>query len=393
MTCNLGTIIGGPALVKYKRQTFFSKSDIGLGGDIETFGIEVDAFGGSVEEREANAPLTVGFTPAGRWGSLPVLWPYTNPRIGESIVPVTTITAVDTGADSLEVVNHQLTDGAPIRFATFGTLPAPLDADTLYYAHVIDEDTISVHTSEADALAAASPVNLADDGEGESKVIEQEPLIIHTLSGRKITFFVAAVTQMPDFLGSAVQTPIGPVQFEIFRKNGVEASEDESRYMIEDEPLDLAAAGFDPADILTQPYLAGWGNASPWDEFSSKNGFKVSFPITLTPIEDDACGVIGRRLQSVRAEVRAQPTNANEAALLAALGLQGAGAGRGRRIRGDDLIVQGEGVYVRVYGAALKTAPQVFSSGQDRAGELLWVSSRSFTAGAPGPVFSVATSS
>lgn len=391
MSCNLGTIIGGPALVRFKGATFFSKGDITLSNDLETFGIDVDAFGGQVEEREANAPLTVSFIPAGEWENLAVLWPYGDPVIGGSIVPVTTISDIDADADTLTAVNHRLRDGAPIRFATFGTMPTGLVEGTLYYAHVIDDDTISIHTSASDATGDTSRVAITDNASGEFTVIEQEPLVIHTLTGRKLTFFVAAVTQMPDFIGSATQTAIGAVTFEAFRKNGVAASDPAARYAIEDEPLDLSEEGFDPADIVTQPYTGAWGNDAPWDEFSTKTGFLCTFPMTLTPIEDDACGVIGRRLTSVSAEVRAQPTNANETALLAALKLQGTGAGRGRRISGNDLIITGTGVYVRVYGAALRSAPQIFSSQQDRAGELVWASSRTFTNGAPGPVFYVGT--
>ena len=391
MSCNLGTIIGGPALVRYKGATFFSKGDIVLSNALETFAIDADAFGGSVEEREANAPLTVSFVPTGEWEALDVLWPYANPVIGGSIVAVTTITGVNAADDELTVVNHRLRAGAPFRCATFGTLPTGLNDDDLFYAGVVDEDTITVHTTEADAIAGTNKVALTNNGVGESTIIEQEPLVIHTLTGRKLTFHVAAVSQMPDFIGSATATLIGSVTFEIFRKNGVAASTADSRYAIADEAIDLSAEGFDPAGIVTQPYTGSWGAVAPWDSFSTKGGFAVSFPMQLTAIEDDACGVIGRRLTSVGAEVRAQPTNANESAMLAALKLQGAGAGRGRRIAGENLNIVGTGVYLRIYGAALRSAPQVFSSQNDRAGDFVWTASRTFTAGQPGPVFYVGT--
>lgn len=390
MSCDLGAIIGGPATVKYKGKTFYSKGDIQLSTDLETFTIDVDAFGGPVENREANAPLSLTFIPAGEWENLSVLYPYADPVIGGSIVAVTTCTAVNSGTDVITATKHRLRDGAPIRFSVVGgTILSGVTAGTLYYAHVLTADTFSVHTSESDALANTGAVALTALGTGDTQVVEQEPLIIHTIAGKVITFHVAAVTVMPEFLGSAVQTPLGSVSFEVFRKNGIAASTDDSRYSVSTSAFSFDSS-FDPAQIVTQPYEAAWGS-SPWDAFSSKNGFRVSFPISLTPIEDDACGIIGRRLSAVAAEVRGQPTNVSESDALTALKLQGTGAGRGRRIVGSNLNLSGTGVYVRVYGASLVAAPLGFGSQIDRAGEFVWRSARTFTSGVPGPVFLVGT--
>lgn len=390
MSCDLGTIIGGPATVKFKGKTFYSKGDIQLSTDLETFTVDVDAFGGPVESREANAPISLSFVPAGEWENLSVLYPYADPVIGGSIVAVTTCTAVDNATDVITAPKHRLRDGAPIRFSVVGgTIIPGITAGTLYYAHVLTANTFSVHTSEADALANTAAVALSSLGTGDTQVVEQEPLIIHTLAGKLITFHVAAVTAMPDFLGSAVQTPLGSVNFEVFRKNGVAVSTADSRYSVTTSAFAFDNS-FDPAQIVTQPYAASWG-ASPWDAFSSKTGFRASFPVSLTPIEDDACGIIGRRLSSVSAEVRGQPTNVGEADALAALKLQDTGAGRGRRIVGSDLTLVGTGVYVRVYGASLVAAPLGFGSQIDRAGEFAWRNARTFTSGQPGPVFFVGT--
>lgn len=388
MSCNLGTIIGGPAVVTYKGATFYSKGDISLSTDLERFTVDVDVYGGPIDEREANAPLSLSFVPAGRWTSLAVLYPYAKPVIGASIVAVTKAVSIDSADDTIEVPNHRLRTGAPVRFAVIGgTIIAGLVAGTLYWVNVDDENFISVHASESDALAGTGKIPQTALGTGATRVIEQEPLFIQTVDGTLITFHVAAVTQMPDFLGGATQTPLGAVTFEIFRKNGVAASTADSRYLVASSVF-VGDPTFDPAQIVTQPYEASWG-AAPWNAFSSKNGFRVSFPTSLSPIEDDACGIIGRRLSSVRAEVRGQPTNVDEAAALAALKLQGAGAGRGRRLTGTDLNLIGAGVYVRVYGAVLTGAPQAFSSQLDRAGEFSWSNTRTFAGGVPGPVFYV----
>lgn len=389
MSCNLGTIIAGPAVLTYKRKTFYSKADITVRGDIETFLIEVDAFGGPVQEREANAPLGLSFVPAGEFENLDVLWPYGNPVIGGSIVAVTPVTAVDAGADTLTVTNHRLTNGAPVRAEVVdGTIVVGLTAGTLYYANVVNANTISLHVLQADALAGTTKIAVSA-GTGETRIIEQEPLIIQSVDGKLITFHVAAVSQMPDFIGSAVQSIIGEVSFEIFRKNGVPAATADSRFSIAANAFAVDTT-FDPDAIITQPYTGTWG-AAPWDSFSSKNGFRASFAMGLAAIEDDACGVIGRRLTSVRAQVSGQPTNATELMAFTALKLQGAGAGRGRSLTGPDFDLTGTGVFARIYGAALRSAPQVFSAQNDRAGDFTWTGSRTFTAGVPGPVFFIGT--
>lgn len=389
MSCNLGTIIGGPAVVKFKGQTFFSKGDISVANDLETFTVDVDAFGGPVEARESNAPLSVTFTPAGEWEALSVLFPYGSPVIGGSINAVTRISAIDAGANTMTATNHRLRTGAPVQFAAIGQGVQGLTMGNVYYARAVDANTITAHASESDATGNTGAIDITAIGTGETRVIEQEPLIIQTLTGEVITFHVAAVSAMPDLNLASTQTLLGSVTFEVFRKNGTPASTADSRYTISSAAY--ADTTFDPVNIVTQPYTAAWGAVAPWDSFSSKNGFRVSFPMNLVPIEDDACGIIGRRLTGVRAEVRGQPTNVNESAALSKLLLQGAGAGRGRRLIGDDLILTATGVYVAIYGASLIAAPQLFSSQADRAGEFVWSSARKFTAGVPGAVFYVGT--
>lgn len=385
---DLSKFIGGPATLQYKAKTFYTQGDIQLSNELATFLINVDQFGGPIEARVENEPLVLSCIPAGEWENLSVLYPYANPVIGGSICAMTTCTAVDNSTDVITATNHRLRDGAPVRFsAASGTIIDGLTANQLYYAHVLTADTISVHSSEADAIANTGKVALTTLGTGDTQVIEQEPLIIRTLSGKVITFHVAAVTQMPDFLGGATQTPLGSVSFEIFRKNGVAASVADSRYITSTAAFEFDDS-FDPARIVTQPYQATWGGA-PWDAFQSKNGWRVSFPIGLAEISNDADGIIGRRLTSVAAEVRGQPTAFSETDILTALKLQGAGAGRGRRIAGANLDLVGTDVFVRIFGASLVSGPMGFGSAIDRSGEFVWRNSRTFTAGLPGPVFFV----
>jgi len=305
MPVNVTNIIAGPALVKFDGATFYSKGDIKLTAEHETFDIEVDRFR-KVDERAKNEMLKISFTPAGEWESLAVLFPYAGTLLGSTIT----------------------------------------------------EDP-----------------NL--------------PLEIHTFAGKKLTFHNAAVTKMPNIKGSAIETLLGEVEFEAFLKNNTAWSAANSRFTIADAAL--VDATFDPAAILTQAYTVGWGAVSPWDAMSTKKGVDIDFNLALEPIETDADGIVSRRLSGLEVSVKAQPMGISEADMLNKLLFQGAGAVRGRSLSGDDLNVSATGVYIRVYGAALKGGPQSFSSKEDRIGELEWLATRTFAAGVPNPLFFVGT--
>lgn len=390
MSCNVATIIGGPALVTYKGQTFYSKGDISISGAIEAFAIETSIHG-QLEERESGAPVSVSFVPAGEWEALAVLWPYQAPIPGQSIVRVRDVDTVDTVNDELDIAAHPFRTEGPVRVfpVGVGVMPTGITAGQLYYARSVTADSISLHPTAADATADTNRVDITAAGTLPIRVVEQEPLVIHTLDGKVITFHVAAVTQQPDIAAATTETLIGQVTFECFRKAGEEATTDNSFWTITSAAL--SDTTFDPASIITQAYSGAWGGAVPWDDFSSKNGFRFSFPVNLAAIEDDACGVVGRRYVSGQATCTAQPTNVDESALLTKLGLQAAGAGRGRRLVGDNLNVSAAGVYIRLYGATLRSGPQQFSSQNDRIGDLNWAAARVFTAGVPSDLFYLGT--
>lgn len=387
---NIAQIIGGPALVTYKGESFYSKGDITLSINLEAFAIET-AIHGTLEERQSNALATVSFVPAGEWEALEVLWPYQTPIPGQSIVRVATLDSVDDVTDVLTVTAHPYRDGAPVRLFGLagGAVPSGITAGELYYWHALTANTGTLHATEADALAGANPIDITAAGSGTTRIVEQEPLVITTLEGKRITFHVAAVTQQPSIAAASLETLIGSVTFECFRKAGIAPSTADSLYSTAD--ADVADTAFDPSAIITQAYTGAWGAVAPWDSISSRNGFRFDFPVTLAAIEDDAGGIIGRRYVSGGATCTAQPLNIDEATLLAKLTLQGAGAGRGRRLVGDSLNIVGTGVYIRLYGATLRNAPQVFGQGVDRIGDLQWAAARVVTAGVAGPFFYLGT--
>jgi hypothetical protein len=393
MSVNAATILGGPALVKHRGATFYSKGNIALAPTHETFNIEVDRYG-KVDERVSNHGLKVTFDPAGEWESLPVLWPYASTLLGSLIAPASTlVSAINTTSNELTATAHGLTtaDAVLVHVDTGGTLPAATPAlsnKTTYFVRVIDANTVTLHPTASDATGNTNVIDLTAAGTGNLYVDRDWPLVIHTFAGIKLTLFNAAVTRMPNISLSAVKTLIGTVEYEAFLRNGTEWSNATARWQITNEAL--SDTTFDPANIKTQPYVGAWGSA-PWDAFDTKEGFEFSFPMQLDPVTDDSLGVVTRRLRSLEATLQAQPIGLDENQVLTKMALQDTGAVRGRSLSGDNLLVSGTGVFVQLYGAALKTSALNYSAAQDRVGQLEWAATRTFSAGVPNPLFYIGT--
>jgi|ERR1043165_488280 hypothetical protein len=212
-----------------------------------------------------------------------------------------------------------------------------------------------------------------------------KPLVLHSFAGTKITLHNAAVTKMPNIRGSSKETLLGDVEFTSFVKNNVERTTAASRYTVASEAL--TDTSFDPANIIVQPYTLSWGDA-PWANLATKEGFSLDWSLGLTDVETDKDGIVTKQLSNLDVSVKAQVMGISEAQLLDKMLIQGAGAARGRSLNAgaDNLVITGTGVYIIVYGAALKTSPQMFSRTNLRIGELEWIATRTFTAGAPNPL-------
>lgn len=395
MSINAATILGGPALVTHRGATFYSKGNIALASQDETFQLEADRFG-VVEERVSEQPLSVEFEPAGEWESLAVLWPYASTLLGSLISPQSLlVSAINTTTEQLTVTAHGLAtaDAVMVHVETGGTLPTStpaLSQSTRYYVRVVDANTVTLHPTASDATGNLNAINFSAAGTGNFYLDRDHPLVIHTFAGIKLTLFNAAVVQMPAIRGSAVNTLIGPVRFEAFLQNGGEWSDTDARWKIESAAL--SDTTFDPANIKTLPLTAAWGSVAPWDNFDTAAGWNVEFPLELAPVSSDRHGVRTRRLVRVGANATARPIGIDENQILTKRLLQGATNARGRSYGvSDHLNLTASGVYIRLYGAALTRSGINYSSRELRPGELQWVAQRTFTGGAPNAMFFVGT--
>lgn len=383
MSTNLATIIGGPCLISYKGSTFRSKGDVTLSLELETFDIVTDLYQ-AVDKRVSGQPMKIGFTPEGRFADLSVLYPYLSAALGSLVTPVHLCGTVTPAADTIAVANTALAAGTPVSFGTTGTMPTGLTAATLYYLSANSGGARTIHASAAAALAGTGAIDITAAGSGTLSFVEQWPLVILGADGSRATFHNVAVTRMPTITARSTETLWGDVEFEAFPKNGVAWATANSLFTL--DTATFADAGFDPADILTQPYAGTWG-AAPWAGFYTKNGWQIEPSLSLEAVEDDASGVITRRIASLGFTAKAEPMGIALADLTSKLLLQGAGATRGRSLAGDNLNIEGEGVYLRLYAAALLGGPAQWGTKLNRIGELTWAATRTFTAGAPNPLF------
>lgn len=383
MSTNLATIIGGPCLLSYDGAIFRSKGDVKLDPTFDTFAIENDLYG-PVDLRVGDQPLKITFTPEGRFADLSVLFPYLTAPLGSLITPVYTCGAVVAAANTIAVAATTLPAGTPVSFGTTGTMPGGVTAATLYYLSADAAGLRTLHTNATDAGTASNPVDITTAGAGTLRFVVQKALVILGNDGTRVTLHNVALTKMPTIAARRKETLWGEVEFEAFVKNGVARTTANS--VLTEDTAAFSDTGFDPADIITQPYALTWGDA-PWAGIYTKNGFSIEPTLNLAAVEDDASGILTRRLVSIAITAKAQPMGIDFAALRAKLNLDGAGAVLGRSLAGDDLDIVGTDVYMRLYAAALVGGPAQWKTDLERTGELTWQATRTFTGGAANPLF------
>jgi hypothetical protein len=382
-------LIGGPCIITYRGATFRSKGDITLDLAIETFNVETSLLG-KVDERQREHPIKLHFVPDGEWTSLGILWPYANTFFGDYVTPQRTVFSITANA-IYSPSNNLIAGDAVVAQAYGGSIVTGLTAGTTYYVHPISADAFTIHLTYAAGVAGSSPIAITL-GTGTTRLVVNNPLTIQTQAGQLITFLNAAVVQMPEIIASTVNTAVGEVTFEAFLADGQDWSGTNSLYTQVSNPWP-GDPSFNPANILTGEITAVWGASAPWNLFTTKTGWRINFGMTLTPVEVDNVGVVTRRYSGLDVTARATPLGIQESDLQAALYLQGAGAGRGKSLAsvGTDLKLSAvaNNFGVRIYSAAMKGGPEIFSNKLDRVGELTWIATRTFNSGVPNPLFYV----
>jgi hypothetical protein len=217
-------------------------------------------------------------------------------------------------------------------------------------------------------------------------------LVIWTIAGKKITLKRAALTKMPDLTFAANKALYGECEFTAIGALDEGWDTDGHFAIVSADAFDDTS--FDPTQLMTLVYAASYGPTAPWNAIHTEAGFVFSFDLKLSDVPSDAYGIADMTIAGLSVSAKCIPHGVTEADLIAIMGVQGAGAGRGRsifRAPQDLMLVAGElEPFITLKNAAVKVAPQQFGVEANRAGEIEFVATRnSFTAGVPNAVFDI----
>ncbi|MGN0846829.1 MAG: hypothetical protein ACI4RA_05535 [Kiritimatiellia bacterium] len=191
-----------------------------------------------------------------------------------------------------------------------------------------------------------------------------QPLVVASKAGVKVTFAAAALTKCPDLLLSPVKTAFGPAEFSALVANGRLPSEAGALHTVASAAY---ADGEPPRDGLSGfHYQGSYGSLSIPDTL---DGWTVSVELGLEPVHTDSQGTIDYTLSGVNVTARCTPLGLSEAQILAALPV---GLGRGASLAtASDLVVSAKGgLKVTLKCASLLTGPLNWGATALRAGEL-----------------------
>lgn len=387
MSLNIVKRIKGPAVVSFKQASFFSQDDIVINLSPTLFDVQSSAYG-VVSQRIDDYQAACQFTPLGI-PSAAIFDIYNRiaaKPLNAFMADSWRISAVDHATNNtLAIAAHGIANGTPARiFSIEGAVPGGLDETTLYYTRAYDAGNITLHATQAAALAGTGAIDLTSAGTGKLGLVEQQPLRIQSLdTGEYIEFHNAVVSGLPPLTFGATAQLFGQMSFAMFPKFGVARSTADSVFS---EGVAAVTASLDPSLIITQPYLGQWGSA-PWDSFETETGFTMQIQLQTSNDQADSIGTGMISLQSLSVQVQGQPIGISESALVAALKIQGSGAVRGGLLGGEDLNIVGTGVYARLYNALLNSGGLTYGATNPRINQLTWQASRTVTAGVADPLF------
>lgn len=215
------------------------------------------------------------------------------------------------------------------------------------------------------------------------------PLVINTLAGRQFTIHNAANTSPPAINLGVGQTIQGDVEFTGLLANDTDPS-DANSYYTDAAVTYPGDTGFDVSDIITDVFSNTWGS-SPWDDFHTEDGWSIAVDVSLRDEMVDSLGTIDMTFQEVQVTATSIPVGPTVDDVSVAQGMNATALGSSVQAASSDLVIEGAGVYVAVYNAALMESE--FGHGTDRKtlGATDWKATRTLTLGVADPLFYIST--
>lgn len=223
-----------------------------------------------------------------------------------------------------------------------------------------------------DTVAAYFPWGQADLGASIFGATDTT-LVIHTLSGRKLTFAASGNLGVRVIHCGTDATALGEISFLCLGKLDTADSTADSRVKVEEAAF--AATGYDRAKIKTPGYQATLtiGAATPV-VMQGLEGFDINIEPSFDPDGVNAYGLVGQTLSGIAASALFKPCNLSESGVLDLLRLQGTGCDE----IGDDLgpadatlviapiNVNAKGVTATLYGVGAQECEFKFGLKQKR---------------------------
>ena len=150
-------------------------------------------------------------------------------------------------------------------------------------------------------------------------------------------------------------------------------------------------ASYDETKEFQLAYSAAWG-AAPFDAIETMAGFKFNFDLQTEDDISDSYGIYNKTVTEFGVTGTFSPIGITEAQVLTAMGVQGTGAVRGRRMAAmaRDLTlstgVEGDPFFT-LYNCILTQAPGMHGRTANNMGDLQLVAERKFNAGVVQPLF------
>lgn len=396
------TISRGPAVVKFKGATFFSKDDITLDFNFENGEVQSSAYGKLTDFRKDVKPK-IKLNLVGEVEDLGVLFPYAAAIPGQSIF----------GAQDfpLEICPMDTTQQKCV-FHAAGISKMP-DLTLGAEGVALGEMEFSLvrknkaMPNAADAFFAFASNDYDGTGLDMNKILIQS-YDCRWLSGGTFTLTYGADTtaalawnataqEVEDALNALTSiTSAGGVSVTGDVDTGYTVTFDSNgdRTAITGAVVSGMPGG---CSVLAEVSQEGTGSLpeivgvrlTPWNRFPSREGVKVSFDLQTTEDKADSVGTYDIIFRGLNVKATMIPQNVPQDAALAAANVQGSLFVRGRTIAqdGHTLRVYASGLCFELRGAGLTKAGLVWSSEKQRVPELEWSGSRTLTGGVVQPLF------
>jgi hypothetical protein len=169
---------------------------------------------------------------------------------------------------------------------------------------------------------------------------------------------------------------------------------DPDAYFIRDTAA-FSDSSFSSSDVLTQRYRLSWGGDAPWNNFFTQAGVELDFNTALSPIPVDGFGVIDEQLADFSATAKFRPIGIADQYIDERLAFQNdanAAIGSSLNARGEDLILDGSGLYVIIRGAAATKQTREAGMQKIRTGDMEVMATRTFNAGVALPLVYIGAS-